>query len=137
MTVYLAARKSGDGIVRQRWCYDFTITLADGKKKRVQRVAKKQTERAAIEEEKQAIAKAFAATPQPQTEPKQVTTFELFAQRWLDTYAKTNNKQSECESKESILRLHLVPMFGELSRDPDVTPAKIDTQNKIGKVISR
>lgn len=42
-----------------------------------------------------------------------VKTFEEFAKEWFDTYVKTNNKPSEQESKEGILRVHLFPWFGK------------------------
>ncbi|AKT38273.1 tyrosine-type recombinase/integrase [Chondromyces crocatus] len=38
--------------------------------------------------------------------------FTDFAKEFLETYAYTNNKPSEVETKESILRLHLSPFFG-------------------------
>jgi len=41
-----------------------------------------------------------------------VPTFEEFAREWFATYARTNNKPSEQKMKTSILRHHLVPVFG-------------------------
>lgn len=38
--------------------------------------------------------------------------FEAFAETWLTTHAKTNNRPSAVRSKRSILRNHLVPAFG-------------------------
>jgi len=35
--------------------------------------------------------------------------FNTFAPEFLNTYAATNNKPSEVESKEQIIRLHLMP----------------------------
>jgi hypothetical protein len=35
--------------------------------------------------------------------------FSVFAETFVTTYAETNNKPSEVASKESILRVHLVP----------------------------
>ena len=41
--------------------------------------------------------------------------FSKFAWHWFDVYVKNNNKHSEIISKESILRVHLVPYFGKFS----------------------
>lgn len=41
---------------------------------------------------------------------------EYFAE-WLDTYALTENKPSEHNAKETIIRLHLSPYFGKLRLD--------------------
>jgi len=40
--------------------------------------------------------------------------YKDFALNWLETYAKNNNKHSEVQNKESNLRLHLIPFFGNL-----------------------
>lgn len=37
--------------------------------------------------------------------------FSGFAKHWFDNYCQANNKPSELNSKESILRIHLVPHF--------------------------
>jgi integrase len=42
-------------------------------------------------------------------------TYRDFAVNWLETYVKSNNKFSEVQNKETILRIHLVPFFGKLS----------------------
>ncbi len=42
----------------------------------------------------------------------EMPTFAAFAKEWLETYVRTNNKPSEQETKETILRCHLVPYFG-------------------------
>jgi integrase len=41
-------------------------------------------------------------------------TFEKFAKEWFEVYVKNNNKYSEVMSKESILRVHLLPFFGKM-----------------------
>lgn len=43
-------------------------------------------------------------------EPEQL--FSSFAWRWFEVYVKNNNKHSEIIGKESVLRFHLVPFFG-------------------------
>jgi len=41
-------------------------------------------------------------------------TFEKFTKEWFEVYVKNNNKYSEVISKESILRVHLLPYFGKM-----------------------
>jgi integrase len=50
-------------------------------------------------------------------DPSMIPTLTEFADRFLDTYATTNNKPSEIESKRSILRVHLVPELGDVRLD--------------------
>ena len=45
------------------------------------------------------------------------TTYKEFAASWFQTYVKTNNKHSEILQKDSILRVHLVPHFGNMKLD--------------------
>ncbi len=40
-------------------------------------------------------------------------TFREFTKKWFDVYVKTNNKYSEILNKESVLRAHLNPCFGD------------------------
>lgn len=127
MTVYKQRRKSGDGKERMRWMIDVTGEQA-GRTVRVLRVASVQTERGAQQEERDVIAQLRAGTyvsprarraqaSAPSPAPVEAVTFATFATRWVDTYATTNNKPSEVESKRSILRTHLVPAFGPLALD--------------------
>ncbi|MEM7675436.1 MAG: site-specific integrase [Myxococcota bacterium] len=44
-------------------------------------------------------------------------TLKTFAPEWLRTYAVVNNRPSEVVSKEMILRVHLIPFFGEQPLD--------------------
>jgi integrase len=46
--------------------------------------------------------------------PEAVKTFAEFADEWFETYVKTNNKPSEQRAKESTIRVHLKPCFGNL-----------------------
>ncbi len=54
------------------------------------------------------------------TESKE--SFAKFARTWFEVYVKGNNKHSEIISKESILRVHLIPFFGKIILE------RIDTQ---------
>ncbi len=49
-------------------------------------------------------------------EPEPVT-FQDFAWEWHETYVKANNRPCEQDTKESYLRVHLVPFFGRYLLD--------------------
>src|SRR5437870_4429147 len=51
----------------------------------------------------------------PDVEEVEAPTLEAFGERWMKEYAKANgNKPSTLAAKETILRLHLVPVLGKL-----------------------
>ena len=52
-------------------------------------------------------------SPQQSTAPSGRAAFSGFAKRWLDTHIRTNCKPSYVRSTEQILRVHLVPYFGD------------------------
>lgn len=128
MSVYKQRRKSGDGKERMRWMIDVTGEQA-GRMVRVLRVASTQTERGAQQEERDVIAQLRAGTyvsPRAKRTAAAVAvpkreTLATFAARWLDTYAVTNNKPSEVESKRSILLHHIAPAFGDRALDAITT----------------
>src|SRR6266478_312817 len=62
----------------------------------------------------------LAPPDKKQEERKQ--TFKEFAWKWLETYAKTNNKFSEIMRKRYTLQRHLIPFFGQTPLD------RVDTQ---------
>lgn len=99
--------------VKQRygkWKWRKLITLPDGTKKRIYGTATLNTKRCAEKEEREAINKWLSGAAQMDVVP----TLEEFAKRFLEFYVKSNNRRSTYETKEMILRLHLVPMLGEL-----------------------
>lgn len=51
------------------------------------------------------------------TEAPKLPTFAKFAETFMATYGKNNNKPSELASKASILKTHLLPFLGELPID--------------------
>lgn len=51
--------------------------------------------------------------------------FKDFLEEWFQDYVAVNNKLSERQSKESMMRLHLIPTFGHLKLE-DLTTEKID-----------
>lgn len=79
--------------------------------------------------------------PQPEEERKEVPTLEEFAPRFLDGYAKANRqKPSGVSSKESILRVHLVPLLGSKRLDEvtseDVQRVKQHLASKATKTVN-
>lgn len=51
--------------------------------------------------------------------------FENFAEEWMKTYVRVNNKHSEQISKDYKLRKHILPVFGSLALH-EVNEARID-----------
>lgn len=47
-------------------------------------------------------------------EDKIISTFSEFSVRWVDVYVRGNNKPSEIENKQGVLRNHLIPYFGKM-----------------------
>ena len=61
----------------------------------------------------------------PEQKNKEVPTFKEFAPKFLESYAKADrHKPSGIASKESILRIHLIPFFGAQRLDA-ITNAKV------------
>ena len=50
-------------------------------------------------------------------EKKKPVDFKEFAADWFQTYVKNNNKHSEIVTKETILRVHLIPYFGRFKME--------------------
>jgi integrase len=102
---------------KEAWMIDVKAAGKDGVSRRVRKVAPLQNRRAAERMEHEVREELLAADGSTETEKDEVPLFKAFANRFLETYAKTNNKPSEIAAKESILRVHLVPAFGELMLD--------------------
>jgi integrase len=101
------------GSIREAWLVDVKVVGKDGRRRRVQRVAPLQNRRAAekLEHElREELLNADDRRPAAVESPL----FADFAREFIDTYATPNNKPSEVESKRMILRVHLVPVFGNL-----------------------
>lgn len=47
----------------------------------------------------------------------EISTFTTFSSEWMEKYVKANNKHSEFQNKESMLRSNLLPYFGNLQLD--------------------
>lgn len=60
----------------------------------------------------EAVLKQRLARGEPADKPEiRKKGFQNFMSDWFQTYVKTNNKHSEIATKESILRVHLLPFF--------------------------
>ena len=107
----LAVRKRKD---IDKW--EVSLNL-DGK--RIRRTSPIQTKRGAKEYETELIQQHVASLTSKNSCKKE-TQLKEFAIEWLKTYVAVNNKPSSIYGKESILRLHLLPYFGEfnLMRSP-------------------
>jgi integrase len=92
---------------------DVTYQHADGRIERIRKDSPIQTKRGAEQYEQQ-IRHALLGGTYGKEEPKPIPTFAEFAEDFVTTYAVTNNKKSEVQSKRSALKNHLVPFFGRL-----------------------
>jgi len=92
------------------WRYRKRIRLPDGSRPRIEGTPSLNTKLAAEEAERAHIARALRG--EPSNPPKEVPTFAEFAETFMATYARSNNKPSEYEAKRSILSHHLLPAFG-------------------------
>jgi integrase len=104
------------GVSHEAWAIDVQVVGKDGRVRRVQRVAPVQNRRAAERLEHEIRAELLAADEKVAATADAPKLAE-FAERFMGTYAATNNKPSEVESKRTILRVHLVPELGELGLD--------------------
>lgn len=114
---------------RGKWVVDLKI---DGK--RVRRVSPEQTRRGAQRYEAELLLGLSTETPcsgddragpRGSGAPRACPTLAEFAPEWLMTYAVVNNKPSERLRKESVLRCHLVPFFGNQRLD-EITLLRVE-----------
>src|SRR5260221_8673250 len=105
-TVSVRRRKDG------RWQID--IVVWRGKERiRIRKSARARNRWEALDKEREERAKLEAGAPLESAIP----IFRHFVNEFLETYAVTNNKPSEVETKRAIVRLHLEPEFGALRLD--------------------
>jgi integrase len=99
------------------WYVDFVFLHPDGRKDRIRRRSPVQTRRGAEAYERQIQQEMLNKKPERKPRRREVPTFEKFADEFMQGYAHTNNKPSEVASKESILRIHILPRFGRMRMD--------------------
>lgn len=110
-----------------RWRYRKWVRLRDGKKVRVAGTPAINTKQAAEATERVHVERVLdPARPQ-----KEVPTFEAFVPTYLEIAARMN-KPATVDSKQTALRLHLVPFFGKRKLD-EVTYARI--QDFVAKAV--
>ena len=118
------------GEKKSAWYVDFTYRFPDGTTERVIETSPVNTRRGAERYEQQLAAqclngahvrkadrRAKGSRKEERPEEKRMPTVGEFAVTFLEIYAKNNNKTSEVDSKECLLRLHIVPLLGNLRLD--------------------
>jgi len=88
---------------------------------RIRKAAHARNRSEALEREHEERAKLEAGAPLESAIPL----FRHFAKEFLETYAVTNNKPSEVETKRTTMRLHLEPEFGGF-RLHEIGPLEIE-----------
>jgi len=132
----MAVRRRGKG-----WFVDATITLpGGGKPHRIRKNAPGTTKREALAFEVQLVEATLSTLTQSETgssSARDERRYSDFAVEFLTMYAAGKNKHSELVSKESILRVHLVPYFGTylLSEIDEWNVAKFQAE-KLATVLS-
>jgi integrase len=125
MSVWKRRWTDASGVQREAWVVDVQVMGLDGKLRRVRKTARVQNKRAAEQLEREIRDQLLKAGDPKGPAPADVPTLAEFVERFMGTYASTNNKPSEIQSKESILRVHLVPALGELKLNR-IDPAQIE-----------
>ena len=100
------------GVTRKYWMVDVNFEHPDGPPERVRKVSPVQSRRGA-EQYERSIRNALVDGIYGQ-QTKEVPTLEQFSTEFVDVYARIENKLSEVEAKQRILRNHIVPFFGSM-----------------------
>ncbi len=114
MGVRLESYKDKHGNTCERYRVDFIFEHPNGRMERVRKVSPVNTKRGAERYEhelREAMLSGLRRTA------KEVPTFSGFAEDFVTTYAKAENKPSEVAKKEQILEKHLLPIIGDLRLD--------------------
>ncbi len=125
-------RNPRTGNVRKTWIVDVDYERPDGTRApRIRKVSPVQTRRGAAQYER-LVRESLLSGTYGKEEKQPAPTVKEFAVEFLTTYAETNNKPSEVETKRMIIDLHLVPALGGLRLD-GVGAAEIEAY-KAGKL---
>lgn len=118
MSVRRQKRRDGKtGAVVEFWIADVDLQFPDGRRTRVRRVPPVQTRRGAEQYERHLRESLLSGTYGTKEIVKNAPTVEDFSNLFMSTYAETNNKPSEVQSKRTIFATHLVPAFGRVRLD--------------------
>jgi len=96
------------------WRYRKRVRLLDGTTPRIEGTPSLNTKLAAEQAERAHIERLLRG--EPDKPKKEVPTFEEFVPEFL-AICRMKNKPSEVQTKQSILRWHLLPAFGRLRLD--------------------
>jgi integrase len=108
-------RDPNTGATREFLLVDVVFEHANGQVQRLRKVAPVQTKRGAEEYERQLRAELLCPSPK---KSKEVPTLQEFAPRFIEGHARANRqKASGVQGKQSVLRTHLLPLFGRLPLD--------------------
>lgn len=110
-------KDSKTGKVREFLMVDVDFELPNGSRERVRKVSPVQTKRGAEQYERELRAAILDGSWCRGKEENAVPTLAEFSSQFVEEYAETNNKESEVDSKRSILKLHLEPVLGRLRLD--------------------
>lgn len=101
---------------------DITVTLPDGERLRERRKAPVTSKSAALRWGLARERELLVRGPAPTAKEEEVPALAAFAPRFLDGYARANRqKPSGIAAKETILRVHLVPLLGMKQLDAITT----------------
>ena len=121
-----------------RWRYRKWVRLPDGRRLKISGTPTINTKRAAEDAERAHIERLIS----PVKARKEAPTLDEFADEFMATYVKANNKRSEQMAKECIFRVHLRPRFGRkrldeiTRRDIEQMKASLLRQGKSAKWIN-
>lgn len=109
-------RNPKTGAVWEKYRVDVAVAMPDGSTKRVSRDAPVQTKRDAEKFELE-LRRSILDGTFGKEKKKAVPAFADFADEFVATYAVTNNKKSEVQTKRSAFKNHLTPAFGKIRLD--------------------
>lgn len=67
--------------------------------------------------QKLSMGESIESEPEPERAENGSITFAKFSEKWMEVYAKGNNKNSEYMNKRYMLNNHLLPFFGKMHLD--------------------
>ncbi|MBX7096444.1 MAG: site-specific integrase [Myxococcaceae bacterium] len=125
------------GAERRFWYVDIEIERADGRKRRVRKVAPLQTKRAAKQYERELRQSLLDGS----YDREEVPTLAEFKQRYLDEFCRANRqKPSTLIQKERVIDHYLTPRFGRKNldeiTDADVQRLKADLVGRNAKTVN-
>lgn len=115
MSVRQQHRDLPTGVTAKFWMVDVNYEHPDGRVTRVRKVSPVQTKRGAEEYERQIRQSILDGTYGREEErSKKTGRFAEFADQFVENYAVAHNKPSAVKAKQTILDLHLKPVFGTM-----------------------